>query len=81
MRERLILALVCAIILVMGVASPLFTTRTEESMKHVLRQMERPGAYLAQPVGADLRVRPTSAEPRQGAHTQVRPYTAPPEAR
>jgi NADH-quinone oxidoreductase subunit M len=52
-RERLILALVCILILVMGVASPLFLTRTEASAAHVLKLMDRPGAYLAQPAACD----------------------------
>jgi NADH-quinone oxidoreductase subunit M len=53
-RERGILAAVCVLILLMGVASPLITTRTEASLQHVLKLMERPGAYFAreEPVGA-----------------------------
>ena len=47
LRERLILASVCVVILLMGVASPLFTTRTEASAQHVLKLMERSGAYFA----------------------------------
>lgn len=46
-RERLILAVVCAMILLMGVASPLFTSRTEAASAAVLKQMERPFQYLA----------------------------------
>ena len=80
-RERGILAAVCVVILLMGVASPLITTRTEASVQHVLKLMERPGVYFARPpakvpaVGADRSVRPKeNAEAR--AHTQVRPYGA-----
>jgi NADH-quinone oxidoreductase subunit M len=78
-RERGILAAVCVVILLMGVASPLITTRTEASMQHVMKLMERPGTYFAgesetpSAVGADLSVRPTG-EADKGAHTQVRPY-------
>ncbi len=46
-RERVILAAVCVVILLMGVASPLITTRTEASMQHVLKLMERPGVHFA----------------------------------
>jgi NADH-quinone oxidoreductase subunit M len=46
-RERLILAATCAMILLMGVASPLFTRRTEAASASVLKQMERPYQYLA----------------------------------
>jgi NADH-quinone oxidoreductase subunit M len=55
-RERMILATVCVLILLMGVASPLFTTRTEASLQRVLELMERPGAYFAQEesAGADF---------------------------
>jgi NADH-quinone oxidoreductase subunit M len=41
MRERVILATVAAVILFMGMASPLFTRRMEASTDNVLRQMER----------------------------------------
>jgi NADH-quinone oxidoreductase subunit M len=78
-RERGILAAVCVVILLMGVASPLITTRTEASMQHVMKLMERPGTYFAREpqatgtVGADRSVRPNkNADGR--AHTQVRPY-------
>jgi len=40
-RERVILATVAAVILFMGVASPLFTRRMEASTDNVLKQMER----------------------------------------
>ena len=41
-RERVILASVAIVILFMGVASPLFTSRMEVSTNNVLQQMERP---------------------------------------
>lgn len=84
-RERLILVTVCVLILLMGVASPLMTTRTEASMQHVFKLMERPGTYFAQPpasnpaVGVNLSV-PPGKDTGGGAHTQVRPYP-PTEAR
>ncbi len=46
-RERFILAVVCILALLMGVASPLFTRRIEASTQHVLKQMQRGGAYVA----------------------------------
>ncbi|MGH9791065.1 MAG: complex I subunit 4 family protein, partial [Candidatus Acidiferrales bacterium] len=55
LRERIILTAVCVVILAMGVASPLITTRTEASAGHVLKLMERPGAYLATDHSGDPR--------------------------
>jgi NADH-quinone oxidoreductase subunit M len=40
-RERVILATLAVVILLMGVASPLFTRRMEASTDNVLKQMER----------------------------------------
>jgi NADH-quinone oxidoreductase subunit M len=64
-RERGILAAVCVLILLMGVASPLITTRTEASLQHVLKLMERPGAYFAQEesAGADFTPARRMADP------------------
>ncbi len=61
-RERIILAAICIVALAMGVASPLITTRTEASAAYVLKLMQRPGAYLAQPVGAGPSARPAVHE-------------------
>ncbi|MGH9789599.1 MAG: NADH-quinone oxidoreductase subunit M [Candidatus Acidiferrales bacterium] len=55
LRERIILTAVCIVILAMGVASPLITTRTEASAGYVLKLMERPGAYLATDHSGDPR--------------------------
>jgi NADH-quinone oxidoreductase subunit M len=41
-RERGLLAAMCALTLVMGVASPMFTRRTETATRMVLEQMNRP---------------------------------------
>ncbi len=60
LRERIILAAVCIVVLAMGVASPLITTRTEASAAYVLKLMERPGAYLATGHSGDPR-RPAGA--------------------
>ena len=46
-RELFILATVCLMILVMGVASPYFTRRTEASSARIFREMQRPFAYNA----------------------------------
>jgi NADH-quinone oxidoreductase subunit M len=59
-RERFILATVCAMILLMGVASPYFLRRTEASSARVLQEMQRPYQYYAG------RVR-TAAPPAEGA--------------
>jgi NADH:ubiquinone oxidoreductase subunit 4 (subunit M) len=40
-RERVILGTLAAVILFMGIASPLFTRRMEASTDNVLKQMER----------------------------------------
>ncbi len=45
-RERAILLVVAAMILLMGVGSPMFTRRTEASAQNVLQQMQRPQVYL-----------------------------------
>jgi len=42
LRERGILTVMCALILLMGVASPIFMRRTETAARGVLRQMDRP---------------------------------------
>jgi len=77
MGERFVLAVVCAVILVMGVASPMFTTRTEASMSYVLQQMERPGVYLARPASC------TPAD-QAGCHPESRHWrdegSAPPQS-
>jgi NADH-quinone oxidoreductase subunit M len=52
-RERFILTAVCAMILLMGVASPFFTRRTENSSARVFREMERPFQYFARARSAD----------------------------
>ncbi len=41
-RERGMLVALCALMIVMGVASPIFTRRTETATRLVLRQMDRP---------------------------------------
>ena len=46
-RERFILAAVCVMILVMGVASPFFTSRTEKSSARIFQDMQRPFQYYA----------------------------------
>ncbi len=51
-RERAILFVLAALILFMGVASPMFTRRTEASAQNVLQQMQRPQSYLAGPAGS-----------------------------
>lgn len=48
-RERAILFTLAAVILWMGIASPLFTRRMEASSQHLLQQMQRPRSYLAGP--------------------------------
>jgi len=50
-RERVILFTMAAIILGMGIASPVLTRRMEASSRHVLEQMQRPQSYLAGPAG------------------------------
>jgi len=51
LRERIILATLAAVIIAMGVASPMFTSRTEASAAHVLQQMERGQVHLAENAG------------------------------
>ena len=51
-RERLILVATAAVILLMGVASPIFTRRMEASSQSLLRQMQVPGFHLARRVPA-----------------------------
>jgi NADH-quinone oxidoreductase subunit M len=51
-RERLILVATAIVILLMGVASPLFTRRMEASSQSLLRQMQVPGIHLAHQVPA-----------------------------
>ena len=46
-RERMILALICLLALLMGVASPLFTRRMEATSQNLLQQMQRNRAYDA----------------------------------
>jgi len=49
LRERGILTVMCALMILMGMASPIFTRRTETAARMVLRQMDRPTtAYEAQ---------------------------------
>jgi NADH-quinone oxidoreductase subunit M len=48
-RERVILFALAAVILWMGVASPIFTHRIEASSQQVLNQMQRPQSYVAGP--------------------------------
>ena len=59
-RERAILFPIAAVILWMGLASPVFTRRMEASCTNVLKQMQRPQGYFAvRPGTSHLRV-PTS---------------------
>jgi NADH-quinone oxidoreductase subunit M len=51
-RERLILVATAIVILLMGVASPLFTRRMEASSRALLQQMQVPGIHLARQVPA-----------------------------
>ena len=53
LRERAILTVMTALILLMGVASPIFTRRTETATRTVLRQMERPTPVYEAQTGAD----------------------------
>jgi NADH-quinone oxidoreductase subunit M len=46
-RERFLLGAVCVMALVMGVASPLFTRKSEASVARVLAEMNRPFPYNA----------------------------------
>jgi NADH-quinone oxidoreductase subunit M len=46
-RERVILFTMAAVILWMGIGSPVFTRRMEASSQNVLNQMERPQVHLA----------------------------------
>jgi len=48
-RERVILFTAAAVILWMGVASPMFTRQIAASSEHVLKLMNRPQGYLAGP--------------------------------
>jgi len=48
-RERTILFVAAAVILWMGVGSPMFTRRMEASTQQVLNLMQRPHSYLAMP--------------------------------
>jgi NADH-quinone oxidoreductase subunit M len=47
-RERLILATILLVVLLMGIASPLFTRRTEASSQNLLKQMDTYQIHLAQ---------------------------------
>ncbi len=51
-RERVILFTLAAVILWMGIGSPLLTRRMEASSQHVLEQMQRPQSFLAGTAGA-----------------------------
>ncbi len=55
-RERVILVSVALVILFMGIASPLFTSRMEVSTNNILQQMERPQS-ASRPATAPLRLR------------------------
>jgi len=55
-RERGLLWVMAAIILWMGIASPIFTSRTETSVRQVFEQMRRPDN--SEPVYAQYRVAP-----------------------
>ncbi len=46
-RERIILTAVCGLILTMGVASPIFTRRTETAANQTIQLMQRKHAYEA----------------------------------
>jgi NADH-quinone oxidoreductase subunit M len=46
-RERLLLAPICVMALVMGIASPLFTQRTQMTVTRVFADMQRPYRYNA----------------------------------
>ena len=48
-RERIMLFTIAAVILWMGVASPMFTQRMAASSEQVLKHMSRPQGYLAGP--------------------------------
>ncbi len=48
-RERVILFAMAAVVLWMGIGSPMFTRRMEASSQQVLNQMQRPHSYLAGP--------------------------------
>ena len=56
-RERVILVSVALVILFMGIASPLFTSRMEVSTNNILQQMERPQS-ASRPAAAPLRAIP-----------------------
>ena len=68
-RERLILGAVCAMILVMGLGSPYFTRRTENSSARIFTEMERPFQYFARGATA------------QGIRDTREPVSAPPDVR
>ena len=55
MRERVILFAAAAVILWMGVASPMFTRQIAPSSEQVLKLMNRPQGYLAGPAKNDRR--------------------------
>lgn len=61
LRERGMLAALCALILLMGVASPIFTRRTEVATRTVIQQMDRPvKAYEAKKAEQEQRTVPAS---------------------
>jgi NADH-quinone oxidoreductase subunit M len=64
-REKSLLWVMAAFILLMGVASPLFTSRTENTVRQVLEQMKRGDA--AQPVNAQIKLPDT---PQTGARVR-----------
>jgi NADH-quinone oxidoreductase subunit M len=54
-RERFILVATAVVILLMGVASPLFTRRMEASSRNLVQQVQLPGTHLARQVPAGSR--------------------------
>ena len=66
LRERVSLGAVCVMALFMGVASPLFTSRTENTVTRIrMYEMSRPGIYNA--------ARPAPAPPDQTLPSLARP--------
>jgi NADH-quinone oxidoreductase subunit M len=54
-RERFILVATAVVILLMGVASPLFTRRMEASSRNLVQQVQLPGTHLARQIPAGSR--------------------------